>query len=385
MTPQERMLHTQRATSLLQSAWQEGRIAHAYCFHGPTGSGKQALAMMFAAAVNCEPISAEQGLWPCGECKSCKQARSLQHPNITFVFPTPAPKSGSSQSSMLAGLNDAQVENIRAEMQHKGQDPFYHMVIEGARAIRVSSIRAAKRSASMSASQSGRRFLIVFDADLMNQEAANAFLKTLEEPGAELTIILTTSRKDMMLDTIMSRCQQVQLHPFDEQQIAAYMQHTQQLDPERATFIARLSKGSISQATALLDEDVSGLRAEALNWMRQCLRPRAYAPEVSKLNEQLGRQRDIPRTKNLLSLLQVWLRDALIIQQGGGQDHIVNIDQLQALQRFVDAFGKAEFSHAIDVIDEAVDYLNGNVQIAVALTRLAIRMRRVFFAHTREQ
>ncbi len=379
------MLHTQRATALLQSAWQEGRIAHAYCFHGPHGSGKQALSMLFAASVNCENIASNKGLWPCGECKSCKQARSLQHPNITYVFPTPAPKSGTNQSTMLSGLTDIQVENIRNEMHKKGQDPFYHMSIDGARAIRVASIRAAKRGASMSASQSGRRFLLVFEADKMNQEAANAFLKTLEEPGAELTIILTTARKDMMLDTIMSRCQQVQLHPFDEEQIAAYMQHTQQIDEERATFIARLSKGSISQATALLDEDVNGLREEALNWMRQCLRPRSYAPEVTKLNELFGRQRDVARTKNLLALLQVWLRDALIIQQEGNRDHVVNIDQEQALERFVGAFGQANFSEAIRVIDEAVDYLNGNVQIAVALTRLAIRLRRVFFAQTREQ
>lgn len=189
-----------RVKNILQRAIAEGRIAHAYCFWGPEGIGKDALALEFAKTLNCEqPLIRDGMAEACDTCKSCVQAAVIQHPNIQLVFSLPAAKSDDGKSvSPILKLSDDQIRLIQEQLKLKAEDPYHNITIPNATQIRIAAVRDVKKNISMSATQRGRRFVIISEADAMNQEAANAFLKTLEEPNANVTIILTTSRRDQI-------------------------------------------------------------------------------------------------------------------------------------------------------------------------------------------
>jgi DNA polymerase-3 subunit delta' len=151
--------------TLLQNAHTTNSIASTYLFYGPSGVGKEAVAIKFAAMVN----GLDEGKW-------------LNSENITFLHKLPANKSVKKSENIYDNYPDDVIEHIRNEL-HKKQENAYHQVeIPNANQIRVDSIRILKRKLSASTS-GGRRFVIVSGADTMNNAAANSFLKTLEEPN----------------------------------------------------------------------------------------------------------------------------------------------------------------------------------------------------------
>ena len=182
------------------------RLGNAYLFHGPPGNGKEYIAIKFAQMLNCEK---ELGSI-CGKCSSCNRAEILQHENINLVFPLPTLKNKSSGSvdEFDKGSLDIIVDNIK----RKSENPFHKIRIPNANRILIQSIRALRRKLYLKTQSSGRKVVLVFDAHLLNSgmgEAANAFLKVLEEPPSNTTIILVTDHMELLLPTIFSRCQKI--------------------------------------------------------------------------------------------------------------------------------------------------------------------------------
>jgi len=154
-----------RAVDLLRRALMGDRVAHAYAFIGPAGSGRMTTAVAFAGALLC----AEGG---CGACRHCSAAASCQHPDLHVVAPTP-PESNP----------------------------------KGARAIRIGAVRELERQSSLRPVMSRRRVFIIDDADRMTEDAPQAILKFLEEPAPGTVIILVLSRVRAVPATVISRCQ----------------------------------------------------------------------------------------------------------------------------------------------------------------------------------
>jgi DNA polymerase III gamma/tau subunit len=154
-----------RAVDLLRRALTGDRVAHAYAFIGPAGSGRMATAVAFAGALLC----AEGG---CGACRHCAAAASRQHPDLHVLAPTP-PESNP----------------------------------KGARAIRIGAVRELERQSSLRPLMSRRRVFIIDDADRMTEDAPQAILKFLEEPAPGTVIILVLSRVRAVPATVISRCQ----------------------------------------------------------------------------------------------------------------------------------------------------------------------------------
>ena len=107
---------------------------------------------------------------------------SFQHPNIKLVFALPAGKNEKNGDDPINVLSDAQVADVRNQIQIKAKDPYYHIEIAKANFIKINSVRDIKREAGMSRIEEGRKIIIIFNADMMNAEASNSLLKTLEEP-----------------------------------------------------------------------------------------------------------------------------------------------------------------------------------------------------------
>ncbi len=380
-----------RVKNILTRAIAEKRIAHAYCFWGAEGIGKDALALEFAKVMNCEQPrnNAEGIIEACGTCKSCHQAAQIQHPNIQFIFSLPAAKAASSEkdgamgTSPILKLSDDQIHLIQEQLKIKAANPYHNIAIPNAAQIRIASIREVKKQISMSSSQRGRRFVIISEADAMNQEAANAFLKTLEEPSSQVTIILTTSRREQLLSTILSRCQQIRCDALFDEDIANALVAQHHIPLEEARLAARLADGSYSKATELLGEDLRQLRIEIVNLLRLMLTPRFVQKFTYELEALVGKGRgDSDRTKleRMLILLLTWIRDAYALSVSDREDTIINIDQIEDLKRFVGRFGvSGNLDAAARAIEQAIERLRRNVNATLILTTLALEVRRILY------
>jgi DNA polymerase-3 subunit delta' len=213
--------------------------------------------------------------------------------------------------------------------------------------------------------------VIMSEADTMNQQAQNAFLKTLEEPHANTMLILTSSNPHRFYPTVLSRCQDVRFDILSRTEIASALVERDELDPVQAEFLSRLSAGSYSQARAMISEDIIEMRKEIVKFLRSALsRSRKTAlAEISIFLPKAAGGSFIEKrvaVEQRLLLLTLWLRDALALATNAAT-FIINNDQREDLDKFVLNFGNP--SKIIRAI--------GAVEKAQGLTRMQLQLRPV--------
>ena len=204
----------------LRESHARGTLPASLLLHGPAGVGKQRLALWIAQLLLCERSPA-----PCDECRPCKYVRDLTHPDLHWFFPRPRLKdSNASPAEIREDLRDAIAE--RLEKSGLYSPPA------GTEGIFVASIRAIGQTASMAPAMGKRKVFIVGDAERMvaregAEEAAGAFLKLLEEPPADTTIILTSSEVGALIPTIRSRVSGIRVAPIGDPDMRAFLSDAQ--------------------------------------------------------------------------------------------------------------------------------------------------------------
>jgi DNA polymerase-3 subunit delta' len=208
-----------RQAEALARAYSQGRFPHALLFVGPDGIGKQAFAVALAQALLCErrePVH----LVPCGKCPSCLQVEADSHPDVLRVS--------------------------RPEEKHE---------------LPIDAIRKLCHDLSLSPMRGSRRVAIVDDADDLSTEAANAFLKTLEEPPPGAVLILIGTTPELHLDTVLSRCRVVRFEPLPEADVVAILRAEGVVESEaEAERLAARAEGSLTRARGLADADFRAFR-----------------------------------------------------------------------------------------------------------------------------
>lgn len=367
-----------RIKSSLRRAADEGSVAHGYCFWGAAGVGKDAVALEFAKMMNCiAPRRDAGGTEACDECKSCRQADRFEHPNIRFIFSLPTGKSASSdrEESPLFRLSDDQIKIIREQTELKAADHYYDISIPNAAQIKIASIRDIKKNAAMSAAQNGVRFVIISEADQMTDEAANAFLKTLEEPNGDLKLILTTSRREQLPQTILSRCQQLYFPALSDDEIADALEVRRGAKSEDARLMAAFGQGSYSRACEFISEDMHRSRHDIIDALRAALKRSEFRTALLHHVESLAGEKDRSRMEIMFSLLLMWLRDAYEMSVAGESAVITNVDQRQSIERFVAAFPEAPFNDMAVAVEEAAESVRRNVDRRLVLLSVLLRCR----------
>lgn len=365
---------------ILQNAIKNNRIAHAYCFTGIHGIGKDALAIQFAKTVNCEhQVVIDDFIDSCDECHTCRQFDSLSHPNIELLFSLPAGKSSDSRSdSQYDKLSSEQIDIIKEELEQKAANPYLPIYIPNASQIKISGIRDVKQKFAMSSFNGKRRFLIVLKAEEMNQEAANAFLKTLEEPQENITIIMITSKPESLLQTIMSRCQQIIIPPLDDSQIIRKLITDNNIPELDARIASRFAQGSYLKALEFTSDENKTLRNEVVDLLRTSLKKAKYREELVTGVESLIKSKDKNLVSRILQMLMFWLNDANLLKIGGSPQDMVNIDDVQTIEKFYRVFGSKDIEKAIIEIDTSISLIYRNVALNLILISLFIRIRRIF-------
>jgi DNA polymerase-3 subunit delta' len=210
-----------RAIALLRRAvHDESRLSHAYLFVGPEHVGRATTARRFAQALNCP--SDER---PCGECRICRLIEEGKHPDVETLAP--------------GGVCD--------ESEHKDH--------EGSREIRICQIRRLEKVVSRAPFEARRRVVIVDPAEAMTVEAANAFLKTLEEPPGNVVLVLVAAREQRLLDTVRSRCRRVTFSGVPRSEIESSLIQRWSVDPVLAERLSRIAQGRLGWAVIAAQND----------------------------------------------------------------------------------------------------------------------------------
>jgi DNA polymerase III subunit delta' len=375
-----RIIGQERVKNILQKAIINERISHAYCLWGNEGTGKEGLAIEFSKIVNCtDPVITNSNIEACGKCASCKQSAHLQHPNIELVFALPTVPAGESKGdTIISKLSDDEIKNIQEQIYLKSNNYYHKITIPNAKQIKIGNIRELKKKLTLSPVQSGRRCIIVLDAEEITTEAANAFLKSLEEPHENVTIFLITSRQELLLQTILSRCQQIHCSSLGEEQIASGLMEREKIPEADAKLAAVFSEGSYTKALEYLKEDMKLLRQEMVNILRAALKKRNFRLELLTHIEPLSSTKDITKLENILKMMLVWMRDSINYIATNEDKNIINIDQLEILKKFASGYINCDFPAAIRLIEKALEQLRRNVQPKLVLISFFVSIREIF-------
>jgi len=219
-----------------------GKLGQPFLLVGPEGSGKENTALEFARLLNC---SAPDSCGPGKLCESCVKALSFQHPDIRWIGPAPA------------SLDDT---GVRSLMEKKIANPFHQDPAASTAMVRIGdpekpepmTIRSLIHFLRRRAFQSPYKVAIIADGHRMNPAAANAFLKTLEEPPPATVIFLLTTGSEGMLPTILSRCQKIRFEPWTEDELVGLLVDIGAVDDKRARAAARTAEGNARRGLALL-------------------------------------------------------------------------------------------------------------------------------------
>jgi DNA polymerase III delta' subunit len=211
------LLGQTRAVARLKDLVASERVPPALLLQGPRGVGKASAALAFHAALNCSKRKTDS----CGECPSCRSIANQTDPDLQRI-----------DAQYQAGLRDEDSEKQRS--------------------IRIDTMRHAIEKASLRSFQGRWKTAVVEDAHLLEIAAANAMLKTLEEPPPKTVWVLTTHRPGDLLGTIRSRCQTVNFGPLDEASIVDALTAAGTDEPA-ARGAAALCEGSAARALELLE------------------------------------------------------------------------------------------------------------------------------------
>jgi len=360
----------QQIHDMLHTAAQNNRYANAYLFEGPPGTGKEAMAMEFAALMNCQATDGK----PCGQCIGCKQIRQLQHPNVHLLFALPGGDSGD-KNDPLKGLSEAIVEEIHHSIIEKSRQPYNRIQITNAQNIKISSVRSMQKSIHLGQAEAGRNVVLIFEAERMNTAAFNSILKVVEEPPEETSFIFCTSAGHLIPATIRSRCQSVLFRTLTIEEIKdGLREQTELADDESLERIARMADGDFGAALALVGSNLDATEEAVLDFVRAVMKGEGLS--IKRQADLLeNKYKESPEDfRRFLALIQLWFRDAHIWSETDNQTQLIFRQMPDKIQGFVDYYPETDYATVHALLENAIDFIERNVYIRLALFSLQVQL-----------
>lgn len=311
----------------MKHAIELNKVSHAYLINGEKGSGKKLLAGIFAQTLQCQ----KHGTEPCMECQSCKQAVSLNQPDIIRVTHE---KPGT-----------ISVEDIRSQLNGDIQIKPY---------------------------SSPYKIYIVDEAEKLTVQAQNALLKTIEEPPSYAVILLLTANAGMLLPTILSRCVKLDLKPVSPELIRHYLMEQMEIPEYRADICTAFAQGNVGKARKLALSDSFGEMLEhALHLVKYI-----SEMEISDLIDDLKKISTYKMEINdYLDLLMVWYRDVLMFKATRDADGLIFSDELNSISQKAMSSSYEGLECIINALEKAKIRLNANVNFDMAMELLLLTMK----------
>jgi DNA polymerase-3 subunit delta' len=309
---------------------ERGRLAHAYLFLGPSGIGKRMFALELAKALLCEGES-DGRLHACDRCSACALVRANNHPDL-----------------YLAGRPENSLE------------------------LPIETVRELCRSFSLKSARGKGKVAILDDADDFNEESANCFLKTLEEPPPRSVLILIGAGRDRQLSTILSRCQVVHFASLPAELMLAILKEKGIQDSAVLSRLVFLGEGSPGRALALAAPELWAFRRDFLKSLCQ---PKPDSVALSRkwqeFVEEAGKEAGVQRRRAslVLRILVAFFSNALGLSLGGSPTN-VDPSELATLRDLAGRLGPEQWLDLLDRCLEADLQIDRRVQLVLVLEAL---------------
>ncbi|SMO81654.1 DNA polymerase III subunit delta' [Melghirimyces algeriensis] len=321
----ERVKGQKRTIQLLKNALEIGRVAHAYCFTGPNGTGKETAAIELAKALNCETNVGEA----CDDCRSCRRISHDNHPDIVRLKPD-------------------------------GQS------------IKIGQVRELQQRFSYTSSEGTTRVVILRNAEKLTLQAANSLLKFLEEPVSRMVAILLTETAHALLPTIRSRCQILHFSPLHPTRIEETLIQ-EGLDPNISRIVSHLAT-NVDEARQLAEcDEFAPLCERMVEWNGEIASGKSD-PLVEIQTKWMVRESKQEEIEQLLDLSLLWLRDLLHYKLATKEEYVFS-GWKDSLRRQASQWTLANLMSAMDKVIQARKALAGSVQPQAVLEQMVLAMQ----------
>ncbi|MCM1498798.1 MAG: DNA polymerase III subunit delta' [Clostridium sp.] len=303
------------------------KVSHAYILNGEKGVGKKTLASVVAKSLQCESGEPD----PCGKCKSCLQAESGNQPDIIWV------------EHEKPGV--ISVEEIRTQI--------------------ISDI-------SLKPYSSRYKIYIVPDAQMMNPQAQNALLKTLEEPPEYAVIMLLTNNVDKFLPTILSRCIVLNFKPVEPLQMIEYLETIVGVDHDKARFCTDFAQGNLGKAVRLaISQDYSELKEDSVRLLRRITD--METDEIIQAVKNMGKYK--LEISDYIDIMTMWFRDILMVKISNSPNKVIFKGEFSIMKKQASHTSYEGIEKILEALDKLKVRLEANVDFDTAMELMLLTIK----------
>lgn len=312
----------------LQNAIELNKVSHAYIINGERNSGKEFIAKVFAMSLQCENRKNSE---PCGECHSCKQALSGNHPDIIFV---------SHEKPNVIGVDDIRGQ-INGDVVIK---PY----------------------------QGPKKIYIMNEGEKMTVQAQNALLKTLEEPPEYAVILILTTNVDSLLPTILSRCVILNMKPAKDAQIKEFLMREMQIPDYKADICVAFARGNVGKARLLAkSEEFDKVKEEAITLLKNI-----YDMEIHEIVVAIKKITEYKfEINDYLDILAIWYRDVLLFKATHDVNGLIFREEIQYIRKVADRSTYEGIETIIEALEKSKQRLNANVNFDLTMELLLLTIK----------
>ncbi|CCZ03676.1 DNA polymerase III subunit [Bovifimicola ammoniilytica] len=323
----EDILGNEHIVEHFKKAIENNKISHAYIINGEKGMGKRTVAKAFAMTLLCE----EKGTVPCMKCHSCVQALTDNNPDLIMITPD--------KPTTLS------IDHIRQTL--------------------VNDVELKPYSNS-------HKVYIVEDAELMNNAAQNAILKTIEEPPEYAVIILLTTNISALLQTVLSRCVKLDMQPLKKEVVKKYLMEKEKVVDYQADIAVSFAGGNLGKAIELSkSQDFAEMLDEVIQLLRYIKDMQAYevVAAVKRASEYKFRFTDY------IDLMILWFRDVLVYKASQNVNELIFKDEIQTIKKHAAKSSYNGIEHILEAMNKAKLRLKANVNFDVAIEMMFLTIR----------
>ena len=323
----EDILGNEHIVEHFKKAIENNKISHAYIINGEKGMGKRTVAKAFAMTLLCE----EKGTVPCMKCHSCVQALTDNNPDLIMITPD--------KPTTLS------IDHIRQTL--------------------VNDVELKPYSNS-------HKVYIVEDAELMNNAAQNAILKTIEEPPEYAVIILLTTNISALLQTVLSRCVKLDMQPLKKEVVKKYLMEKEKVVDYQADIAVSFAGGNLGKAIELSkSQDFAEMLDEVIQLLRYIKDMQAYevVAAVKRASEYKFRFTDY------IDLMILGFRDVLVYKASQNVNELIFKDEIQTIKKHAAKSSYNGIEHILEAMNKAKLRLKANVNFDVAIEMMFLTIR----------
>ncbi len=309
-----------------KSSIERGKVAHAYLIHGEKGTGKKLLAGLFAKTLQCE----SGGTDPCGTCRSCLQCDTGNQPDIIWV---------THEKPTVISVDDIR-EQVNKDIIVRPYSSRY-------------------------------KIYIIPEAELMNPQAQNALLKTIEEPPEYAVIMLLTNNIGKMLPTIISRCITLNLKPVGELDMLDYLSKLG-IPLTKAKFCVGFAFGNLGKAVRLAtSEEYNEIKQDCVQILKNINKMEVY--ELVEAVKKMAKYKlDV---YDYIDLMMMWYRDLLMLKVSGSPDKLLFKEEYATLKQQANYISFEGIENVLEAMDKVKIRLDANVNFDIAMELLLLTIK----------